>query len=128
MKKLFDRFLLIKTALPGFRLCCRPVFWVKRLSLILPPVLIAHGVRAEPQIMSVPVPPPAIYAARCALCHGPDLQGAAGPPLVTVDMRDRALPALKARISATMPLDAPGTLSEAQYDALANYIAIRNAR
>lgn len=90
------------------------------------PVLAAQGAAAATP--PEPTSPPAAYAARCAACHGARLQGGSGPALVNPDMRGRSPASVKAQIKATMPLNAPGALSDAEYDALAGYIAALNSR
>ena len=60
----------------------------------------------------------AIYATRCASCHGNALDGAQGPPLVgdgfTSNWRTEPLSALVNKIRSTMPADGPGDLTPAQ--------------
>jgi len=57
----------------------------------------------------------AVFDLRCALCHGERLEGAAGPPLagdVFLGPRDsQPLSDVFDKINATMPADAPGTLT-----------------
>ncbi|HKQ10727.1 MAG TPA: cytochrome c [Rhizomicrobium sp.] len=67
-----------------------------------------------------------LYAAKCAMCHGANLEGVSGPPLKTADMGDRDPMALAAKIKTAMPLQAPGSLSDAQATGLAHYILGRN--
>jgi mono/diheme cytochrome c family protein len=56
-----------------------------------------------------------LYAQHCALCHGPTLLGADGPPLTGVDFGGNwnglTLGALADRIRTAMPPDNPGKLS-----------------
>jgi|SRR5688572_10531000 len=60
----------------------------------------------------------AVYAARCASCHGDALNGAQGPPLkddlFLSSWRTQPLSALAGKIRNTMPLDAAGTLTREQ--------------
>ena len=60
----------------------------------------------------------AVYAARCASCHGDALNGAQGPPLKDEaflrSWRTEPLAALASKIRNTMPLDAAGTLTREQ--------------
>jgi mono/diheme cytochrome c family protein len=60
----------------------------------------------------------ALYAAQCASCHGPMLDGAQGPPLAGAgfvsNWQSRSLADLANKIRNTMPSDAPGTLSAQQ--------------
>lgn len=67
-----------------------------------------------------------LYAAKCAVCHGANLEGVSGPPLNKADMGDRDPMALAAKIKTTMPLQAPGSLSDADANGLAHYILGRN--
>jgi mono/diheme cytochrome c family protein len=57
----------------------------------------------------------AVYARRCASCHGDALKGAQAPPLANegfiANWRAEPLAALAAKIRNTMPLDAPGSLT-----------------
>jgi mono/diheme cytochrome c family protein len=57
----------------------------------------------------------AIYTQQCALCHGPSLTGADGPPLAGVEFasnwNDLTLGDLSERIRTAMPPDNPGKLS-----------------
>ncbi len=57
----------------------------------------------------------ALYEQHCALCHGPTLQGADGPPLTGVEFAGNwnglTLGALADRIRTAMPPDNPGKLS-----------------
>ena len=68
-----------------------------------------------------------VYTQHCAACHGGQLQGGAGPALIAPDMGDRDPKELAAVIKSTMPLGAPGSLSDRDYDALARYIIARNS-
>src|SRR5262245_37134792 len=60
----------------------------------------------------------AIYAKRCASCHGNTLNGAQAPPLVgdvfVGNWRSEPLSALVGKIRNTMPADAPGELTADQ--------------
>jgi len=73
----------------------------------------------------------ATYATRCATCHGPALEGRAGPALSGPQFSgewasgQRTLGDLL-YVLRTMPLDAPGSLSAAQYASLAAFILSRN--
>ncbi|HKQ46256.1 MAG TPA: cytochrome c [Rhizomicrobium sp.] len=67
-----------------------------------------------------------LYASKCAVCHGANLEGVSGPPLKTADMGDRDPMALAAKIKTTMPPQAPGSLSDADANGLAQYILGRN--
>ena len=71
----------------------------------------------------------AIYAQRCASCHGPALQGAQGPPLVgdvfVGRWQTEPLSALVTKVAKTMPADAPGELTPEQTaDVLAHILKI----
>ncbi|NOT25016.1 MAG: cytochrome c [Acidobacteria bacterium] len=66
------------------------------------------------------------YKARCAKCHGAQLEGLAGPPLAGADFlniwKSQPLSDLYGKVHITMPLDSPGTLTPAQSTALVAYI------
>ena len=74
----------------------------------------------------------ALYAARCANCHGLDLQGAAGPALTGTPFRSaflsdgRTPDDLVQAIAQRMPPAAPGSLSPAQARSLASYLLQRS--
>lgn len=68
----------------------------------------------------------AIYATHCAACHGPQMEGRAGPALIGPAMADMKAPELASEIKATMPLQAPGSLSEQDARALAEFIVANN--
>jgi PQQ-dependent dehydrogenase (methanol/ethanol family) len=72
----------------------------------------------------------ALYVKACANCHGPSLEGAAGPALTGVAFQ-RKWSAHSARelfeiTSRQMPTNAPGSLSEAQNLALFAFMLQRN--
>ena len=62
----------------------------------------------------------ALYTQQCASCHGATRQGVSGPPLQGPAFVGRwqaePLAALVGKIKNTMPLDAPGTLTDQQAD------------
>jgi mono/diheme cytochrome c family protein len=74
----------------------------------------------------------AVFSQSCATCHGAQLEGVAGPALKGPVFRQMAAAqglnaqSLLAVISASMPQDNPGTLTPAQYAALAAYILQQN--
>ena len=72
----------------------------------------------------------ALFQMRCALCHGEKLEGAACPPLlgdVFLSAHDKQpVSDLFAKIRATMPADAPGTLDAAQVADLIAFILQAN--
>jgi mono/diheme cytochrome c family protein len=59
-----------------------------------------------------------LYAEQCAACHAADLSGDVGPALAGADFvgtwKDKSLGELFERISMTMPLTAPGSLTPQQ--------------
>jgi mono/diheme cytochrome c family protein len=68
----------------------------------------------------------AIYTAQCASCHGPALNGAAGPPLTGNDFvsnwNKEPLSELANKIRNTMPQNAPGSLTPQQAVDIVSYI------
>ena len=60
-----------------------------------------------------------VYAAHCAVCHGANLEGGAGPKLTEPGLHNRFASALNLYqyVKTTMPLagDGPGSLSDAEY-------------
>ena len=72
-----------------------------------------------------------IFAAKCAQCHGPALEGGAGPTLVgpyfSAQWGDRTAGDLFLKVSTTMPLSAPGSLDRESYAALLAFILMSNS-
>lgn len=71
------------------------------------------------------------YAAKCAKCHGPDLEGGAGPALVGEPLEpffSGSVSDLSDFIQASMPQDAPGTLTPDETATLIAYLASKNER
>jgi mono/diheme cytochrome c family protein len=70
----------------------------------------------------------AVFAQQCATCHGANLEGVAGPALKGPVFRQMAAAqnlnaqSLLTVISQSMPQDNPGSLTPAQYSALAAFI------
>jgi alcohol dehydrogenase (cytochrome c) len=62
-----------------------------------------------------------VYIQYCLVCHGAHLEGGSGPPLAgdkfgtSLAVGKMTTPSLFAFISGSMPMDAPGSLSEKQY-------------
>ncbi|MDB5438375.1 MAG: hypothetical protein JWM33_802 [Caulobacteraceae bacterium] len=71
------------------------------------------------------------FGEKCAKCHGAELEGGAGPTLISGVM-DKYLPGpvdkLSDYIKANMPRDMPGTLKPDEIATLIAYIASRNDR
>ncbi len=73
-----------------------------------------------------------LYAAHCASCHGPSLEGAAAPALSGPAFAhrwqngQRSVGDLLHRVDSTMPLGAPHTLSPEEYIEVAAYLLSRN--
>jgi alcohol dehydrogenase (cytochrome c) len=71
-----------------------------------------------------------LFKQKCAVCHGANLQGGAGPALIGnqffLRYRGKPLSALWSTIHTEMPLNAPSTLSSAQSLALVAFILQRN--
>lgn len=72
----------------------------------------------------------ALFKQKCAVCHGANLQGGAGPELAGSQFflryRGKPLSALWSTIHNDMPLNAPGTLSPAQSLAIVAFILQKN--
>jgi alcohol dehydrogenase (cytochrome c) len=72
----------------------------------------------------------ALFAEKCAVCHGANLQGGAGPALAGnqffLRYRGKPLSALWSTVHTQMPLNAPGTLSTQQSLAVVAYILQKN--
>lgn len=71
----------------------------------------------------------ALYAQNCAMCHGPSLGGAEGPPLSGVEFGGNwnglALSDLFDRVRTSMPPDDPGRLSaQEKADVLAHVLSV----
>jgi mono/diheme cytochrome c family protein len=91
---------------------------------------------------AVAVPPPAIYTAaeaaagsavfaqNCAMCHGANLQGEAGPSLIGQSFASAAsndtVGAIFAEIAEQMPAGNPGSLTHDQYTQVLAYILSKN--
>ena len=73
----------------------------------------------------------AVYASQCAACHGPQLEGGAGPALTGASFHELAAiqhltpKSLLEVVSRTMPMTAPGTLKPDQYASLVAFILQR---
>jgi alcohol dehydrogenase (cytochrome c) len=71
-----------------------------------------------------------LFKQKCAVCHGDQLQGGAGPTLVGnqffLRYRGQPLSALWSTIHTQMPLNAPGTLSPTESLALVAFILQKN--
>jgi mono/diheme cytochrome c family protein len=73
----------------------------------------------------------AIYGEKCAACHGVEPSGGEhAPPLAGADFwskwEGQPARALYSRIISTMPMEAPGTLSETETIALVDYFVRLN--
>ncbi len=93
-------------------------------------------------VSSMAAPPPAIYTAaqatagaavyaqNCAMCHGPALQGAAGPALVgqafAAASHNYTVGAIFGEIAQQMPAGNPGSLTHDQYADVLAYILSKN--
>jgi mono/diheme cytochrome c family protein len=87
-------------------------------------------------------PPPSLYTAdqaaagtplfaqNCAVCHGADLKGGAGPALIGQSFAspgsDSTVGAIFTILAQQMPQSAPGSLTQAQYEDVMAYILQKN--
>lgn len=70
-----------------------------------------------------------VYQTSCLFCHGGNLQGSVGPALAGANARVGNLPSaqhLFDYLKATMPLTAPGSLSDDEYWAVSAFIMAEN--
>lgn len=71
-----------------------------------------------------------VYAQSCASCHGPNLQGEAGPPLIGQTLKAAYGAGTAAQlydfISRQMPQNAPASLSQRQYLDVTAYVLAQN--
>lgn len=70
----------------------------------------------------------AVFARRCASCHGAELGGGFGPRLVPLGSfwHGRTLGELYAFVSGNMPFDAPGSLSAEEYGQVIAFVLASN--
>lgn len=71
-----------------------------------------------------------VYAQTCAMCHGADLKGGAGPALVgqgfAAPGAHKTIGGTFSLLAQTMPATQPGGLSHADYEAVMAYILKEN--
>jgi len=68
-----------------------------------------------------------VYARACASCHGANLEGPVGPPLDAARLAAYGTAArLYQYVHGTMPMDAPGSLSDQEYYDVIAYLLQRN--
>jgi len=72
----------------------------------------------------------AVYAQNCAMCHGADLKGEAGPPLIGQGFAaagsDSTIGSVFSVIAQQMPATTPGSLTHAQDEEAMAYILKQN--
>lgn len=68
------------------------------------------------------------YEAKCAMCHGANMEGESGPTLLgpTFTSHYETLGDLMQFIVQNMPMDNPGSLSHEQYADILAYILLKN--
>ncbi len=72
------------------------------------------------------------YSTKCAMCHGANLEGGAGPPLSGPNMTTLGTKThltvgdMFGYITANMPMNAPASLSHDEYVAVTAYILNKN--
>lgn len=88
------------------------------------PVAASSGVYLEEQA----VLGAAVFAQRCAGCHGAELAGGFGPRLAPLASfwHGRSLSELYSFVAQNMPFDAPGSLSAAEYAQVVAFVLERN--
>jgi polar amino acid transport system substrate-binding protein len=75
-----------------------------------------------------------IFAAHCAMCHGAQLEGGAGPALVGPDFADSvaqdrlSLGDVFGMVAYQMPYDSPGSLSHVEYEDVVAFLLARNGQ
>jgi polar amino acid transport system substrate-binding protein len=73
-----------------------------------------------------------LYASKCAMCHGAQLEGGAGPPLVGQNITTLgekthlSIGDMFNYIESNMPMNAPASLSKDQYIKIMAYILKQN--
>lgn len=73
-----------------------------------------------------------LYAGKCAMCHGANLEGGAGPPLTGPNMTTLGAKThltvgdMYNYIVSNMPMNAPGSLSKDEYVKITAYILKEN--
>lgn len=72
----------------------------------------------------------AIYSQNCAMCHGADLKGSAGPALLgqafAAPGNNYTVGAIFSEVAEQMPAGQPGSLTQAQYEDVMAYILQKN--
>ncbi|GLR67325.1 hypothetical protein GCM10010909_20060 [Acidocella aquatica] len=72
----------------------------------------------------------AVFAQSCAMCHGADLKGVAGPALIGPTFaaagNKYTVGSVFTEIAQQMPVSAPGSLSHDQYTDIMAYILSKN--
>ena len=71
-----------------------------------------------------------IYAQNCAMCHGADLKGGAGPALFgqafAAPSNNYTVGAIFSEVAEQMPAGQPGSLTKTQYEDVMSYILQKN--
>lgn len=102
------------------------------LSLYLVPFAYAHNAAAGAKAVNAKQLNEGrhLYETHCAKCHGANLHGYSGPALIGDHFRDAYTSQHKlfGFISDNMPLNAPGSLSHNDYDAISAFIMSRNGK
>ncbi len=71
-----------------------------------------------------------VYAQSCAMCHGADLKGGAGPDLLgqafAAPSNHYTIGAIFSEVAEQMPAGQPGSLTHEQYDDVMAYLLQKN--
>ncbi len=93
------------------------------------PVPTVSSPTASPTIGQLGDQGKAVFASRCAKCHGANGQGVTAPAVIGPGealAKYNTAQGLLSFIGASMPLDAPGSLTQQQYQQVLCYLLVQN--